>query len=164
MTTEEAVKIGDLIIDEETGEILEMPEGAGEPLEWLTHRANEARAASKAWEGIGGMYKKAIGQLLIKAGVKSMRTQYGTPGWRGRLTRTGRPERLPEVAKEHELSRDQQNAILGCASALDAKKLDALEGVPKEAKAGLVDESESSWVQISPATPQPPEVERVLRP
>ena len=163
MTTEQAVKIGDIIIDEETGEILEMPEGIGDPLEWLTHRTNEANAASNAWKGIAGMYKKAIGELLNKAGVKSMRTQYGTPGWRGRVTRMGCPELLPDVAERYELSRAQQDAILACASQLDAKELDALEGVPAEAKRDLIHESESTWVQISPATPMPPDVQKVKR-
>lgn len=163
MTTEQAIKIDDLVIDEETGEILETPEGIGDPLEWLTHRANEANAASNAWKAASGMYKKAIGELLNQAGVKSMRTQHGTPGWRGRLTRTGRPERLPEVAKEHELSRAQENAILACAKTLDAKLLDDLENVPKEATRALIDESETSWVQITPSKPTPPEIEKVQR-
>jgi len=164
MTTEQAVKIGDIIIDEETGEILQLPEGIGDPLEWLTHKANEANAASKAWKGIAGKYCNALGGLLTKAGVKSMRTQYGTPGHRTRVDRRGRPERLPQAVERYELSPSQQFAILGCASALDAKRLDALEGVPTEAKEDLIDESVSSWVQISPATPMPPEVETVPRP
>lgn len=164
MTTQEATKIGDIIIDEETGEILQMPEGIGDPLEWFTHLANEANAASNAWKATAGMYRQAIGRLLDQAGVKSMKTQYGTPGWRGRLNRKGRPERLPEVTEQYELSRDQQNAILGCASALDAKLLDALEGVPQEAKSDLIEVSESSWVQITPPRPAPPDVEKVPRP
>ena len=163
----DAIRIDDLIIDEETGEILQLPVGIGDPLEWLTFRAADAGAAEKAWKAAAGMYKKAIGELLNQAGVRSMQTQHGTPGWRGRTTRTGRPDRLPKIAEEYELTRRQKNAILACASELDAKRLDELlrkDLIPREVRDALIDESGSSWVQISPAKPAPPEIERVKRP
>lgn len=162
--TDDAIKVGDLIIDEETGEILQLPEGVGDPFEWLTHKANEAAAAIKAWTAIGGMYKSALGELLTKAGVKSMRTQYGAPGWRSRRNRKVRIDRLPQVIDDHELSHGDVLTLLLCASELSVTKVEALE-LPGEAMKELIDEQPAStWVQISPATPMPPDVENVRRP
>ena len=164
MTTEEAIKIGDLIIDEHSGEILQLPEGIGEPLEWLTHKANEAIRSGKAWEGIAGMYKKALGELLNKAGVKSIKTQYGAPGWRERKNVTARVDRLPQIIEEHELTHGHILGLLLCASALNVKMVEAL-GLPDGAQEELIDEHPpTQYVQITSATPMPPVIESVKRP
>ena len=164
MTTEEAIKIGDLIIDEQTGEILQLPEGIGEPLEWLTHKANEAIRSGKAWEGIAGMYKKALGELLNQAGVKSMKTQYGAPGWRERKNRKIRLDKLPQVIKDYELPHGDVLALLLCASGLNLNMVDALK-LPDGAKEKLIDEQPPTmYVQITPAAPMPPPIESVKRP
>ena len=137
-----------------------MPEGIGEPLEWLTHKANEAIRASKTWEGIGGMYKKALGELLNQAGVKSMRTQYGAPGWRERKNVRARVDRLPEVIEDYELDRGDLLGLLMCVSGLDVKMLSALK-MPDGMKEKLIDEHPSTmYVQITPAAPEPPAVEK----
>ncbi len=165
MTTEEAIKIGDLIIDEHTGEILQLPEGIGEPLAWLTHKANEAIRASKTWEGIGGMYKKALGELLNQAGVKSIKTEYGAPGWRERKNVRARVDRLPQVIEDFELDHGDLLGLLMCVSGLDVKRLNALKGLPDGAKEKLIDEQPSTmYVQITPAAPMPPPIESVTRP
>ena len=160
----DAIKIGDLIIDEETGEILQLPEGVGDPLEWMTHQANEARAAEKAWAAVGGMYKTALGDLLTKAGVKSMRTKYGAPGWRSRRNRKVRLDRLPQILEDHELSHEDVLTLLLCASELSVTKVEAGD-LPADALKELIDETPpATWVQITPASPQPPDIETVKRP
>ncbi len=164
MTTEQAIKIDDLIIDEQTGEILQLPEGIGEPLAWLTHKANDAIRASKAWEGIAGMYKKALGELLNQAGVKSIKTQYGAPGWRERKNRQVRIDRLPDVIENYELDHGHILGLLLCASGLDVKMVAALK-LPDGVKEKLIDEMPpTTYVQITPATPMPPVIESVKRP
>ena len=162
--TQEAVKVGDLVIDEETGEILETPEGIGDPLEWLTHKTNEAIRAGKAWEGIAGMYKKALGELLNKAGVKSMKTQYGAPGWRSRPNRKVRVDRLPDVIKDYELTHAQIEALLLCAPGLRVNEVELLD-LPDGAKEKLIEDGlPTAYLQITPPTPMPPDIERVKRP
>ncbi len=164
MTTEQAVKIDDLIIDEQTGEILQLPEGIGEPLAWLTHKANDAIRNGKTWEGIAGMYKKALGELLNQAGVKSIKTEYGAPGWRERKNRTVRVDRLPDVIENYELDRGDLLRLLMCVSGMNVKMVDALE-LPDGAKEKLIDEHPPTmYVQITPVAPMPPVIESVSRP
>ena len=62
-----------------------------------------------------------------------------------------------------ELSGAQVNAILTTAKDLDVKRLEALEGIPKDAIRGLITESESAWVQIDPVKKHAPDIERVPR-
>ena len=162
--TQEAVKVGDLVIDEETGEILETPEGIGDPLEWLTHKANEAQRAGKAWEAVFGMYKAALGVLLTKAGVKSIQTQYGAPGWRSRKNRRVRVDRLPDVIKDYELTHAHVEALLLCAPGLTVKDVEALD-LPDGAKEKLIEDGlPTAYLQITPPTPMAPDIERVKRP
>lgn len=161
-----AVKIGDVIIDEQTGEILECPEGIGDRMEWLTHLAVEAKDQEKTWASAGGMYRQAIGKLLDEAGQKRIATEYGIPGWRARLDRRAKPDNLPELIKEHELSEGQVNAVFTTARELDVGRLDILvkQGViPAPVARGLTTEKESSWVQIDVKRKAAPEVERIER-
>ena len=157
------LKVGDLIVDEETGEIMELPKNVGEPVAWMTLRLTEATAARKAWEQHEIIYKSVLGNLLDAAELTRMRTEYGTAGRRSRLNRRARIERLPILKDVFELTEKQIAIILTCAKELDVRALEALppDAVPPEVIKLLVDESMSSWVQISPLTPTPPPVERV---
>jgi hypothetical protein len=165
MSVEEAlsaVKVGDLVIDEDTGEILELPAGVGEPIAWLTHRANEAKAAKKAWEALEAMFKAALGRLLIQSDLKKMTTEYGTPGWRSRKTLRVDMDRLDDVVQEFELGPADIAAIRGCVKAYDAKAILELE-IPLGARMALTHVEEAEWVQIQPLAPQPPDVVPVKR-
>jgi hypothetical protein len=166
----DAIKIGDVIIDEETGEILAMPEGLGDPLEWLTHKAKEANEASKAWAAQKGMYHAAIGRLLAEAGVKAMKTPHGTPMHMTRTDRRASGDAVHRAIAEHELSPAQQRVIFLCAASYNVKELEALitgDGVghgitiPSEVIDGMIETSVSAWVQVRPLTPNPPPAERV---
>jgi hypothetical protein len=167
----DAIKIGDVIIDEETGEILAMPEGLGDPLEWLTHKAKEANEASKAWAAQKGMYHAAIGRLLAEAGVKAMKTSHGTPMHMTRTDRRASGDAVHRAIAEHELSPMQQRAIFLCAASYNVKELEALRTgdgdnvravtVPDEVIDGMIETSVSAWVQVRPPTPNPPPAERV---
>lgn len=156
------LKVGDLVVDEETGEILELPKNVGEPVAWMTHKLVEATAARKAWEQHEAIYKAVLGKLLDDANLTRMRTEYGTAGRRSRLNRRVRIERLPVIKEVFELSDKQINLILTCAKELDVNALEALpsDAVPTEVIKLLIDESASSWVQISPLSPMPPPVEQ----
>lgn len=161
-----AIRIDDLLIDEATGEVLEWPAGMrGERVEYLTRRCVEAQAAMKAWEVAYNAYLAALGKMLTDAGVRSIKTAWGTPSLRSRTDRRGRPERVPKVAARYELSPQQVQAIWMCASALDAKQIQALadDGVlPPEAADDLIEVKTFTWVVVMPAKLEPPLIERTV--
>lgn len=159
-----ALKIGDLLIDEETGEVLEWPAGSGaDRLAYLTRQCVEAQRAVKAWETALNAYRAAIGRLLDDAGIDSVRTQHGAAAIRNRTNRVGRPERVPDVADRYELRREQVEAIWQCAATLDAKRLLALSeagAIPDDAARDLIDSKTIAYVQVTAARPAPPSIER----
>ena len=60
-------RLGDLVVDDETGEILEWPDlrATGlDRLEWLGRQRADARQEENAWKSVGGFYGKLIGQLM----------------------------------------------------------------------------------------------------
>ena len=159
-----AVKIDDLIIDEDTGEVLEMPKGVtGELVEFLTFREVELGRGESAYKQARFLVKLAIKRELEKLDLKSLQTQHGRPVIRRRVTRKGQMDRLETVARNHELTREQMEFILWCASSLDAKRLESLDSVPREAIEALIEEKTSEWLQVSPVLKEPPVVERIVR-
>ncbi|KKN15054.1 hypothetical protein LCGC14_0989870 [marine sediment metagenome] len=167
MTTEtdhepNAVKVDDLIIDEDTGEILEMPEGvSGELVEFLTFREGELARGESAYKQARFLIKLAIKRELEKLDLKSLQTQHGRPVIRRRVTRRGKMERLEQIARDYELTPGQKSAILHCSSGLDAEQLDELHTVPREAIEALIEEKTSEWLQVSPVLKEPPVVEKI---
>lgn len=167
-----AVMVDDLLIDEVTGEVIEgwpaeLRDVPGK-IEYLTMRERQAAAAESAWKQYHGFLRQAIGKLLDEADLKSLRTRYGTPGWRTRTTREGVMDRLPLVQHKYELSLEQVTAILFCAKALKADLLEKLKGAPiftaaQDAIDALIDESTSAWVQVTAARPDPPEIRHETR-
>ncbi len=160
-----AVKVDDLIIDEDTGEILEMPKGvSGELVEFLTFREGELARGESAYKQARFLIKLAIKRELEKLDLKSLQTQHGRPVIRSRTTRKGKVERIDGVVERYELNRTQVALILDCASALhviDLDKLAQMGTVPREAIEALIEEKTSEWLQVSPVLKEPPVVERV---
>ncbi len=160
-----AVKVDDLIIDEDSGEILEMPEGVtGELVEFLTFREVELARGESAYKQARFLIKLAIKRELEKLDLKSLQTQHGRPVIRSRTTRKGKVERLLRVATDFELSAEQQAFIRLTATGFDAKMLDALvetNTLPRDAIEALIEEKTSEWLQVSPVLKEPPVVERV---
>ena len=159
-----AVKVDELIIDEDTGEVLELPENAGDKTEFLTYRLVTLQEAERAYKQAIFLLKLALKKELEGLDLKFLQTQYGRPVIRSRTTRTGKVERIQEVKESFELSVAQVNHILDAASSLDAKYLDDLAAVgtvPREAIEALIEETHSEWLQVSPVLKEPPVVEKV---
>ncbi len=159
-----AVKVDDLIIDEDSGEVLEMPENAGDLVEFLTYREVELARGESAYKQARFLVKLALKRELEKLDLKSLQTQYGRPVIRSRTNRKGVAERLPRVIQDFELSREQQERLMYTASAFDAKRLDYLvehDVLPREAIEALIEETHSEWLQVSPILKTPPVVEKV---
>ena len=156
-----AVKVDDLIIDESSGEILELPENAGDVVEFLTYREVELKRGEDAYKQARTLVKLALKRELEKLDLRSLQTQYGRPVIRSRVNRKGQMDRLQAVARDHELTREQMEFILWCASSLDAKRLESLDSVPREAIEALIEETTSEWLQVFPILKPPPVIERV---
>ena len=159
-----AVKVDDLVVDELTGEVLELPENAGDKTEFLTYRLVTLQEAERAYKQAIALIKLALKRELEKLDLKSLQTQYGRPVIRSRTTRKGKAERLAQVCRDFEITVTQVEHIRQCTSTLDARMLDSLAElgtVPREAIEALIEESTSEWVQVSPILKEPPVVEKV---
>lgn len=159
-----AVKVQDLIIDEDTGEVLELPENAGDKAEFLTYRLVTLQESERAYKQAIVLLKLALKRELEKLDLKSLQTQYGRPVIRSRTTRKGIVARLPQVADDNELTREQKQLILCCATYLDVTHLETIAAdgqIPREAAEALIEETHSEWLQVSPILKEPPIVERV---
>ena len=151
----EPVRVGDLIVDPTTGEVVSRPsDGTDESeLETLTRVCAEAQATIKEATAIYDAARAALLKLLTEAGERSLPTRYGTPSLRTQTRRTGQPARVAEVAQRYELSREQTELIWMCAAALDAKQLDALAEaglLPPEARNDLIEVKSTSYVTVAP--------------
>jgi hypothetical protein len=105
MTTEttaiETLEVDGLLIDAETGEVLEWPAGmTGDRFEWVKQRMIEAGAQMRRWEALGGFYKQALGRMLDQMGVKKHEgVQWVAPGPRKHLD----PEKLARFMEDREI-------------------------------------------------------------
>lgn len=160
-----AVKVNDIIIDEESGEVLDLPENAGDLIELLTYRLTTLQEAERAYKQAIVLLKLALKRELERLDLKSLQTQYGRPSIRSRTTRTGKVERLPGAIQDFELNETDTEAILLCASNLDASELEALADLSpslRPAIEALIEETVSEeWVQVAPILKPPPVVEKV---
>lgn len=73
----DVIVLDSVSIDAATGEILD--DIPGDRLGWMAAQLSKARANVKGWEQLEALLKQEIERLLIAAGVKSVKTPYGTP-------------------------------------------------------------------------------------
>lgn len=160
-----AVKVDDLVVDELTGEVLELPENAGDLVEFLTYREVELARGESAYKQARFLIKLALKRELEKLDLKSLQTQYGRPVIRSRTTRKGKVERLPKAVDDFELTSEQVALILRCSSALAPDELDVIAeiggGNIRDAIEALIEETHSEWLQVNPILKTPPVVEKV---
>lgn len=144
--------IGDLLVDPATGEVLNRPVEPGESaFEYLTRVHAQAQQVIKEQEAVCAAAKAALAKLLDEAGLRSIKTQHGTPTVQTRIDSRGRPERVHEVAQRYELSPRQVAAIWECASALNGKQIQALAecgAIPVEAAGDLLDVKTITFVVV----------------
>lgn len=122
-------RVGDLIIDQDSGEILEWPVDLKvDRWEWLARQAAETTAQEKAWKAAGGFFRRLLlGYLEAEqldrytgADVKFARRN-------GQDRRWADPAKLDEVKERYELTRSQLIAIRSTANRYNKKNLQALE-------------------------------------
>ena len=161
MTTESAaaqpaaaVRVGELTIDPETGEVVGGSAGPGdEQIAYLARICAEAQQAMREQEATYNAARAALQRLLVESGRRSVITAHGTPTLRDQTRRSARPDRVVETVRRHELSREQEQLIWMTATALDAKELDALAeagALPADAVADLIETKQISFLQLVP--------------
>ncbi len=160
-------KVGELIIDEDTGEVIEWPEGIAdvpERLAFLTQRMIECTRQEKLWKSYKGMLGSVAGALLAKQGIERYGSEYGYVSFRSRTTETAYAEQLEDWAARHEIA---GNVLVGLA-AVSAKSLDpsrlrdsgTAAGIDADAIEELIETKTSTWVEAREGRRAAPEKER----
>lgn len=117
------------LIDTDSGEVLEWPEGitAANRLDYLIARAEEAGRNERSWKSFKDALRRRIGADLDRLDARSYRSPYGTARWQaGRESAMAPVERVPEVAEIFELAREDVDRLMACVTALDVGHLEAL--------------------------------------
>lgn len=173
--TVNAIRAGELLIDEDTGEILSEQDPG---LDELCRLLKDGTEQEKVWKAYNGALKSAVGRKLDDAGLQRALTPYGAPMFRSRTTRSAPLDRLDELIEKYGLTDVDVEQLRLCATELDPKKLDELraaelEEIDEVRNGGsyepplvdVVDEliqvRTSTWVQLMPLRQSAPVVERV---
>lgn len=161
-----AIRVDDLLIDPDTGEILsEVDPG----LDGLAMRLKDAGEQRKAWEQAEAMLKSAIGKKLDDANLKSAVTPSGIPTWRTQVRKSAHAARIDEVCEKYGLNDVLRMKLYECAGTLDVKRLhelgqDANTDALLEAILDLVEEKVVSFVLLQPLRRSAPKLEEVQVP
>lgn len=138
----DAVIVGEIFVDPESGEVLEIPAGVVDLMEWLALQDLEAVENITGWEQRRAILKAKVKDQLARNGLQSVKTRFGTfRSVDSSTTETGQPDRVPEVVREFELGKEAELAIYQTAKTLDVKGLRALPVtmVPPVAREALIE-------------------------
>lgn len=157
----EAVRVNELLIDEDTGEILSETDIG---IDVLALQLKDGQENEKAWAQHNTLLKKAIGKKLDDANVKAAETPWGIACWRVQNRRSAKAESIDAVRDD--LHRDEVAALYQCARDLDPKKLDVLrkEAMTSDALEAaidtLIEEKTVSFVLLQPLRKTAPKLTR----
>ena len=164
---QEAVRLNNLLIDEETGEILSETDIG---IDSLAHQLKDATEQRKAWEQAEQLLKLAIGKKLDDANTKAAETPWGVIGWVVQARPSAKFDRLEQVAGEFGLVEEEVSALMECGRDFDVKKLRELQkmlvGKPHsemlvQAINALIEEKTVAYVQLRPLRKVAPRLDRV---
>lgn len=151
----EIYDVNGVVVDAATGEIIESD---GDPLERIIAAGLEAKQQIETWEKYQRAMKAAAGSML-PANEKRRDTISGTVKRIARNDRRAKPDELPRILADFELTRDQVARIYECAKELDPKLLDALVAsgdIPGNVADLLITVKEITYVQFDPIRKQAP--------
>lgn len=141
-----------VVVDAETGEIIESD---GDPIERIIAAGLEAKAQIKIWESYYGAMRAAAGGMLSEERPR-VNTVAGIAKRIAYPKRTARPDKLPGLAAEYELTHEQVTRIYECAKELDLSMLWTLDDIPGAVIDGLTTIRDVSYVQFDPLRKQAP--------
>lgn len=82
MVSQDLIRIDGLVIDPDTGEVVEWPDGwAGDRIEHLLAAYHEAALNLDGWQARIGQLKAALGRQLEDRDLRSLSTALGTVRW-----------------------------------------------------------------------------------
>lgn len=169
----EAIRVGEFLIDQETGEIYSHRDVG---IDDLVQQLKDAQEQEKAWEQTKQILKRAIGKKLDDANVGAAETPYGVVRWQTQLRRSAKADRFCEMAAEYGVSESvKQRTVFAAATSLDPKMLDsevaALERFGqsetsediqlRRAIDATIEENPVSFVLLQPLRKAAPRLERV---
>ena len=140
-------EIDGVLVNAETGEIIESD---GDPIERLIAAGLEARDQKQRWEHYEKAMRYAAGHFLDDKHPRA-ETPAGIAKRISYPKRTAKPDGIPELLGEFELTESQVAALYECARDLDPNLLDKLadEGtVPGDVVDALVTTSQITYVQF----------------
>lgn len=170
MTNEtSAIRYGELLIDEETGEVLN-EEDLG--LDFVALQIRDAAEQEKQWKNYGGQLKAVAARKLDELGVEKTLTPHGTLGWRGRTIRSAPVSDWNDLAERFGLDDIAIDVLQKCASELDVKRLARIRNMAARLGAdgdenlvdaidSLIQERYSRWIQLTPLRKDAPTPELV---
>jgi len=159
-------KVDDLLIDPQTGEIIEFPEGlqaASERLAWLAHEYKEATNQENEWKAAKIRYAIVMERLLREMDWTAIKTERYIVRWQPGYNKA-HMENLPKAQANFELSDEDVNLIiLQCASALDAKRLELQAQSRPDLKDALMSliEPTKGFIRVERLRREAPAVERI---
>lgn len=173
--TVQAARVGELLIDVDSGEILS-DEDPG--LDELCRLLKDGKEQEKSWKAYNALLSSVVGRKLDELGVQRALTPYGSPMWRSRTTRSAPLDstKLGDLIERHGLSPIDVEQLMECAAELDPKRLDqvrrdVLDDAEVNALAAadgllaaideLIQERTSTFVQLMPLRQAAPAIERV---
>tara|TARA_Y100000310_G_scaffold168390_1_gene168456 strand:+ start:1772 stop:2269 length:498 start_codon:yes stop_codon:yes gene_type:complete len=156
------IKVGGLIVDEDSGEIIDLPAGV-DSLEHLTMLAVEAKQQAKEWDVLDKLYRRVLLGLLDGSDRDEATNINGQARVRSRKNRKVPAQNVRVAQTELELPSAQVDAIFSCAKTLDPDLLEARAEAgdfPEDALDFLIERSDSRWCEVKPLRLPAPEVER----
>jgi hypothetical protein len=164
------VRVGDLVIDEQTGEILEYPDGwQGDLVEHLLRMALFAKQQQKEWDRQHDLLRFALGKKLEERNLERFGSPVGRVAFRQRDTRLATVERMMALAKRYQWPRTIVAGVMTCAKTFDPGKLEALaanfdqqgrKAVAKVLREDLIEVRTTRYVQVDPALQDAPRLDR----
>lgn len=140
------IRVDDILVDEETGEVLEWPNGIGpdDQLEWLQAQHRAALDEETAWRQAKGAYARAIGRKLRDMGLSRYSSDEYRSRWNsGRQTRRCTDERAREALEERVITQEQLDALREHA----VKEYD-LEKLEELVRGGVLNEFQAAYLTV----------------
>lgn len=162
-----ATRVGDFLVDDDTGSILEWPMDWGpDRVDRLISEARYAAEQAARWNQVAGMYRKALGRMIDEAGVKSLASDSGVArGVAGR--RSARIAAIEQAVKRENLTDAEAEALI--LASVATLKVDALlkaidehvadEGRRKRLRVDLIEQGEG-YVRVEGARRAAPAIEQ----
>ncbi len=167
-----AVRMGELLIDEDSGEILSEHDVG---VDTLAFQLKDAMEQCKVWEQTATILKRAIGRKLDLDHARAAETPHGTARWVVQQRRSAKAQAFIEAAEEFGLDDDTaRRIVIMAARDLDPKVLEsevagaeAIHGddgimarAVRQAVEATIEQKTVAYVQLQPLRKAAPSLER----